>query len=154
MKVRHTHTHTHTHTHIYIYIRHHFPQSLLTITIAKVCNSQNNTRPDVYHPDFLKGRAVYFDVTVRNSVQSLYINKLASQEGAAAAGELEKIVHYEEEVESSGCDVYPLVIESLGVWIPSSLETLKIMARRTVLTTGTTIAKATHYFLQQLSVRH
>ena len=119
------------------------------------CNSYNSNRPgDIYHPDFLKGRAAYFDVTVRNSLQPSYINKSATQAGAAAAaGELEKIAHYEEEVESSGCDFYPLVGETLGVWTPSSLEILKIMARRTVLTTGTTISKATHYLHQQLSVR-
>ena len=122
--------------------------------MMQLCNSQNNTRPgDVYHPDFLKGQAAYFDVIIRNSLQPLYISKSAIQAGAAAAaGELEKSVHYEEELESSGYDFYPLVIESLGVWSPSSLETLKIMARRTVLITGTTMVKATQYFLQTLAI--
>ncbi|XP_062518972.1 uncharacterized protein LOC134194086 [Corticium candelabrum] len=38
------------------------------------CNSHNNARPgDVFHPDVLQGRAAYFDVSVRNSLQASYL---------------------------------------------------------------------------------
>ena len=50
------------------------------------CNSHNNSRPgDAFHPDFLKGRAAYFDVISRNSLQASYILESATQPGAAAA---------------------------------------------------------------------
>ena len=117
------------------------------------CNSHNNARPgDVFHPDFLQGRAAYFDITVMNSLQTSYLLESATQPGAAAAGgDSEKIARYQEEVNAARCDFYPLVVETLGVWSPSSLETLKIIARRTVLTTGTTVSKAIQHLLQQLS---
>ncbi|XP_062502891.1 uncharacterized protein LOC134179892 [Corticium candelabrum] len=117
------------------------------------CNSHNNARPgDVFHPDFLQGRAAYFDVTVRNSLQASYLLESATQPGAAAAGgDSEKIAQYEDEVNAAGCDFYSLVVEALGVWFPSSLEILKIIARRAVLTTGTTVSRAIQHLLQQLS---
>ena len=66
-------------------------------------------------------------------------------------GVSEKIARYEDEDNAAGCDFYPLVVETLGVWSPSSLETLKIIARRTVLTTETTVSKGFQHLLQQLS---
>ena len=82
-------------------------------------------------------------MTVRNSLQASYILESATQPGAAAAGgDSEKIARYEDEVNKAGCDFYPLVVETLGVWSPSSLEILNIIAKRTVLTTETTVSKA------------
>ena len=51
-----------------------------------------NSRPgDVFHPDFQQGRPAYFDITIRNSLQSSYISMSAREAGAAAlAGESEK----------------------------------------------------------------
>ena len=93
-----------------------------------------------------------FDVTVRNSLQASYLLESAAQLGAAAAGgDSENISLYEDEVNAAGRDFYSLVVETLGVWSPSSLEILKIIARRTVLTTGTTVSKAIQQLLQQLS---
>ena len=51
-----------------------------------------NSRPgDVFHPDFQQGRPAYFDITIRNSLQSSYISMSVREAGAAAlAGESEK----------------------------------------------------------------
>ncbi|XP_062511023.1 uncharacterized protein LOC134186939 [Corticium candelabrum] len=117
------------------------------------CNSHNNARLGAaFHPDFLQGRVAYFDVTARNSLQASYLLESATQPGAAAAGgNSQKTAWYEDEVNTAGCDFYPLVVETLGVWSPSSLEILKIIARRTVLPTGATVSKAIQHLLQQLS---
>ena len=55
------------------------------------------------------------------------------------------IAQYEDEVNAAGCDFYPLAVETLGV------RSLVIIARRTVLTTGTTVSKAIQHLLKQLS---
>ena len=38
--------------------------------------------------------------------------------------------------------VYPLVVESLGMWSSSSLETLKIITQKSTFMTGRTLSKA------------
>ena len=44
-----------------------------------------NSRPgDVFHPDFQQGRPAYFDIMIRNSLQSSYISMSAREAGAAA----------------------------------------------------------------------
>ena len=119
------------------------------------CLSDDNSRPgDLYHPDFLLGRPAYFDITVRNSLLPQFLINSSLQAGAAAAsGELEKDSKYLEAVESAHCLFYPLVIETLGTWSPSSLETLKTIARRTTLSTGSSTSNAVRHLHQQLSVR-
>ena len=89
-------------------------------------------------------------MTFRNSLQASYLLESATQPAAAAAGgDSKKIARYEDEVNAAGCDFYPLVIETLGFWSPSSLEILKIIAG-TVLTTGTTVSTVIQHLLQQL----
>ena len=40
------------------------------------CNGSTESRPgNVFHSDFLEGPLAYFDVTVRNSLQPLYVTK-------------------------------------------------------------------------------
>ena len=119
------------------------------------CLSDDNSRPgDLYHPDFHLGRPAYFDITVRNSLLPQFLINSSLQAGAAAAsGELEKDSKYLEAVESAHCLFYPLVIETLGTWSPSSLETLKTIARRTTLSTGSSTSNAVRHLHQQLSVR-
>ena len=52
-----------------------------------------NSRPgDVFQTDFQQGRPAYFDITIRNSLQSSYISMSAREAGAAAlAGESEGV---------------------------------------------------------------
>ena len=97
------------------------------------------------YPDFQQGCPVYFDITIQNSLLSSYISMSARETGAAAlAGQSEKDNRHWEAVERTGCMFFPLAIETLGVWSPNSLETLKIIARRTILSTGKTVSNLGH----------
>ena len=49
----------------------------------------------------------------------------------------------------TGSDFYPLAVETLRAW---SLSSLKILARRTVQTTGTTISKSTQYLFSNFQL--
>ena len=120
------------------------------------CCSDNQSRPgDIFHPDFLRGRPAYFDLSaaVRNSLQQSFIVSSAITAGSAAsAGEMEKDLRHQLNVESTGSIFYPLVVESLGLWSSSSLEVLKDIARKTTLTSGQTISKALTNLHERLSV--
>ena len=73
----------------------------------------------------LQYRAAYFDVIVRNSLQESYLLESATQPRVAAAGgDSEKIELHKDEVNVAGCEFYPLVVQTLGVWSLSSLEIL------------------------------
>ena len=71
---------------------------------------------------------------------------------AAAAGEMEKDLRHQLNVESTGSIFYPIVVESLGLWSSSSLEVLKDIARKITLTSGQTISKALTNLHERLSV--
>ena len=74
---------------------------------------------DVFHPDFEQGLPTYFDLTVRNSLQPLYIAQAAQHAGVAKeAGEKEKDCRHEGLVTATGSVFHPLVVESLGLWSP------------------------------------
>ena len=118
------------------------------------CSNDDNSRPgDLYHPDFHLGRPAYFDVTVKNPLLPQFVvNSLLQAGSAAVFEELENDNKYLETVENAHCLFYPLVIETLGTWSPSSLETLKTIARRTTLFTGSSTSRAISCLHQQLSV--
>ena len=57
---------------------------------------------DIFHPDFLEGRPAYFDITVRKSLQPLYVTKSAVRAGAAAkADEEQKDIRHEDRVRAA-----------------------------------------------------
>jgi S-adenosylmethionine:diacylglycerol 3-amino-3-carboxypropyl transferase len=61
----------------------------------------------VYYPDFLHGKAGYFDVLVRNSLQPAYVTKsVIWAEAAVEVGELEKDSHHVFNVVASGIKSY------------------------------------------------
>ena len=104
------------------------------------CNSTCETRlGDVFHPDVEQGLPAYFDLIVWNCLQPSYLVKAAGHLGAAAghsgaaaeAGEIEKDQKHDWIVLQSGGVFHPLVVETLGLWSPSSLEVLKVIASRT-----------------------
>ena len=71
------------------------------------------------------GVAPPISISVRNSLQQSFIVSSAITAGsAAAAGEMEKDLRHQLNVESTGSILYPLVVESLGLWSSSSLEVL------------------------------
>ena len=48
---------------------------------------------------------------------------------------------------------FPLVVESLGLWTPSSLKTLKVIASKSSSLNGTPLSLAVSYLHQGLSIR-
>ena len=117
-------------------------------------SSQNNNRPgDVYHSNFLFGRAAYFDLIIRNTVQLKFVANGANSAGsAAAAGELEKDLKYEEAVADSGALFFPLAVETYGCWTSASLDTIKTIASKVVTATSIPFTQAYSNLMQQLSV--
>ena len=98
---------------------------------------------NLYHPDFVEGRPAFFDVSVRDSLQpSHIIHVISNPESAAEAGAEEKDMKHGAEVLKSGYSFIPLVVESLGYWAKSSLETLKIIASRSATVYNTTLSIA------------
>ena len=55
-------------------------------------------------------------------------------------------------IERTGSLFYPLGVETFGLWSSSSLEVLKNIARKTTITSGLTISKASIYLHERLSV--
>ena len=118
-------------------------------------NSTCETRPgDDFHPDFEQGLPTYFDVTVQNSLQPSYLVKAASHPGAAAeAGEIKKDQKHDGIVSQSDGVFHPLMVETLGLWSPSSLKVLKVIARRTLLHNNSSISSPVCNLHQQFSVK-
>ena len=65
--------------------------------------------------------------------------QLIREDFAAAACKIEKDEKHQDCVEANGCLFYPLVVESLGTWLPSSLDALNVIAPRSMLVTGRTL---------------
>ena len=62
---------------------------------------------------------------------------ISSEAGAAReAGEVEKDSRHEEDVTASGCIFFPLVVESLGLWTPTSLQVLWAIALKETTVNG------------------
>ena len=105
---------------------------------------------DIYHPDFLYGKPAYFDViTACNPLQDSLLSQLAVTAGTAALrGEVEKDAHHE----AAGGIFVPLTVETLGLWSPTSLRTLRDIAARTTNRSGASTALACCHFIEQLSI--
>ena len=125
------------------------------VRLEQPCSAQSNSRPgDICHPDFLHGKPAYFDVSVRYSFHLAYTVKSAVQPGSASeASEIEKDSRNDSDVSSCGGLFYPLVTEAFGIWLPQSLETLKIIARKCSIMSSISISKATSNLHELLSVR-
>ena len=100
--------------------------------VEQGCSSNNYKKPgDLFHPDFLDGRSAFFDIAVRNSLLSRFIAIAATHPGQAAdAGEREKDLKHDSDVSQAGSQIFPLAVETLGLWSPQSSETLKVIAKR------------------------
>ena len=74
----------------------------------------------------MDGRPGYFDITIRNSLQSSYILKATISPGAAAGTEeYENDARHEANVTAAGGVFHPLVFESLGFISSFTLDTLR-----------------------------
>ena len=67
---------------------------------------------------------------------------------ATQAGEMEKDDCHEQNVITTGGKFFPVTVETLGCWTPSSLKTLKTIASKT-----TSFTEAFRNLIQQLSVK-
>ena len=78
----------------------------------------------------------------------------SSATGAApAAGGLAKDMKYESDVSLGGGVLYPLVVESLGIWVSSGISLLCRIAPRTTFCSGISPTIAFHNLIQQLSIK-
>ena len=108
---------------------------------------------DILHPNFIDSRPTYFDVSVTNTLQPRNLNRALSSAGVAALEtEMKKDAKYEEHIRSHGGRFVPLVVETLGLWSPSALTTLKSIANRTTFKNGLDGNTAFTHLLEQLSV--
>ena len=71
---------------------------------------------------------------------------------AAEAGERDKDSRHEDLVTASGGLFYPLVVECVGCWTPSSLEIIKTIARKTVISIGSSISRSVTNLHEQLQL--
>ena len=119
------------------------------------CSSHSMTRPgDVFHPDFSLGKAAYFDISVRNSFPPSHLINATTKAGAAAeAGEVGKDERHLVNISRYGCLFYSLVMESYGVWAAHSLEVLRSILEKSLLSSGLYLGQAFRQFHEQLSVR-
>ena len=103
------------------------------------------------------GKPAYFDVTVRNPLQDSILSQSASAVTAGVAAsrgevtEVEKDVYHEEAVLGAGGIFIHLAVETLGLWSPTSLRTLREIAVRTTNRSGASTALACCHFIEQLS---
>ena len=108
----------------------------------------------MFYPDFLEGRPAFFDVSVRNSMQPSYVSKAAIKPGAVAeAGEIDKDEKHDKVVTQAGGHFYPLIVETLGHWSPSSVETLKTIASKASSMNSIPFSQTYSNLMEQLSVR-
>ena len=102
----------------------------------------------------MNGRPGYFDITVRNTLQPSYIARVAETSGVVAeAAEMGKDDCHHARVSLTGGTFYPLVVETLGLWSPDSLETLKSISSKVCAVLAVPFWKALKNLLEQLSVR-
>ena len=66
---------------------------------------------------------------------------------------MEKDERHHLNVSSTGSFFHPLVVETLGLWTASSLQVLKIIARRASFKHTVSISQSVCHFHQQLSTR-
>jgi len=83
----------------------------------KVSCEDHSCPGDVYHPDF---QCLLRFISSQYYPAFLYF--FCSCAGVAAvAGELAKDLRHQDAVEEAGCDFFPLVVETFGVWSPFAL---------------------------------
>ena len=93
-------------------------------------------------------------MSVRNSFQPKFIQQSAITGGAAArAGEEEKDLRHEQDLESAGGTFFPLVVESFGLWSDDSVRSLRLIASKSTTRSTLPFSVAFSNLMQQLSVR-
>ncbi len=117
-------------------------------------SGDSQDRPgDILHPNFVDGRATFFDVSVTSTLQPGNLNRALSNAGVAAReAEMRKDAKYEEHVHRHGRRFVPFVVESLGLWSPFTTITLRAIAERTTLKNSLESKAAFSNLSEQLSM--
>ena len=85
---------------------------------------------------------------MRNSFTPSHLINAAIKAGAAAeAGEVDKDERHHATVSNYGCLFYPLVVESYGVWAAHSLEVLRSIVKKSLLSSGLSLSQASRQFM-------
>ena len=66
---------------------------------------------------------------------------------------MEKDAYHGDIVAAAGGEFFPLALETLGYWTPSSLKTLKIIALKTTTCNTRSLSQAFQNLFEQLSVK-
>ena len=66
---------------------------------------------------------------------------------------MEKDAYHEDAVAAAGGQFFPLALETLGYWTPSTLKTLKIIASKTTTCNTTSLSQAFQNLMEQSSVK-
>ena len=97
-------------------------------------NGHSNTRPgDIYHPDFDNGKPSFFDISVSNVLQPSTISTAVNAGAIAERREISKDNKQHSTVKTAGGSFFPLVVETLGLWTPFAIQTLRTIATRASL---------------------
>lgn len=100
----------------------------------RICGDSLDRPGDIFHWDFNDGRATYFDVSVTNTLQPGSISLASNAAGEVGSqGERNKMKSTGRMSNQVGGCFVPLVVETLGVWIPYALKSLKKIAAYTVV---------------------
>ena len=87
-----------------------------------------------------------------NPLQDSILSQSALTAGVAASrGEVEKDAHHEETVLGARGIFIPLAVETLRLWSPTSLRSLREIAVRTTNRSGASTALACSHFIEQLT---
>ena len=93
-------------------------------------------------------------MTVRNSLLPTFITNAAINAGAAAeVAEVSKDTCHEAHVVAAGGSFFPLVVETLGLWTPSSVNTLKSIASKISGISNISFSQSYNNLMQQLSTK-
>ena len=114
------------------------------------CGVGNSRSGDVLPPDFCRAN---LPTLTFPSLQPQFLLKAAMQAGATGeAGEMEKDERHELDVLSMGGLFFPLIVETLGLWTPSSLKVLRLIASEAASLNGIPRGQVVSNLLQQLSI--
>ena len=124
------------------------------VKIEQRVNGDSNTRPgDIYHPDFDNGKPSFFDISVSNVLQPSTISTAVNACAIAESREISKDNKHRSVVETAGGSFFPLVVETLGLWTPFAIKTLRTIATRASLYNGLPEKLAFKNLIGQLSVK-
>ena len=118
--------------------------------------ANNNARPgDILADNWMRGRAVAFDVTVVSPIVPSNLKGSSKIDGtgfSAAKGETAKQTKYQDQCNEMGFDLIPLVMETLGGWGPMAVAALDTIARRLADMKGRNRSEEKLHLYQRLGV--